>query len=231
MTKRFFVLQLILLFGLGAVHFLPSRPSAQPTGVNLELPELVGEWYGVDQAVTKMELVELGPETTFARKLYTNGRGDQVFVSIVLAGHDMNTSIHQPERCLPAQGWTVEDTRKLALPLDSSSKTRLRLTRLRNMRNVKEEGGNPVKLYNLNYYWFVGFTDICPSHIERNFRDIRDRLQKGYSQRWAYITVASNVSKQFNRFGRSEAETDELIQGMIRQLVPSVLKNSVNLSS
>ena len=39
----------------------------------------------------------LGYETEFARKLYTNGRGDEIFVSIVLANRDMNTSILKTE--------------------------------------------------------------------------------------------------------------------------------------
>ena len=38
--------------------------------------------------------------------------GDQVLVSIVLSGHDLDNSIHRPERCLPAQGWTIVDSKR-----------------------------------------------------------------------------------------------------------------------
>jgi hypothetical protein len=49
--------------------------------------------------------------------VYDDGIGDQVLVSIVLSGHDLDNSIHRPERCLPAQGWTIVDSTSLSLPV------------------------------------------------------------------------------------------------------------------
>jgi hypothetical protein len=45
---------------------------------------------------------------------------------------------------------------------------------------------------------------------------------KGRNQQWAYITVGSNITKDFRVFGRDEKQTDELIQNLIKDLVPQI---------
>ena len=226
-TSRLVILQAVLLLGLSAVFLLPSVPNEQPAGIEEELPQMVGEWYGKDVDVTEGERSTLGYETKFSRKIYTNGRGDELFVSIVLANRDMNTSIHRPERCLPAQGWTIVDSRKTEIPLPSPTGAVLAATRLHNMRPVRANNGQTLNLFNLNYYWFVGYTGLTPSHTERNLIDIKDRLLRGYTQRWAYVTVAGTITSSFNKFGRDEKQTDELIRDFMKQLVPLLHKPSV----
>src|SRR2546421_4542845 len=158
--KRLLTLELVLLLGLGSVLLLPKRIEIQPAAVAMSLPSFVGEWYGNDQPVLQGEKDILGPETQFVRKLYTNARGDQIFVSIVLSGPDMATSIHRPERCLPAQGWTVVDTRITEIPF---GKEDLRATRLHNVRNFHNGKSPPISIYSLDYYWFVGHDAQTPS--------------------------------------------------------------------
>ncbi len=217
--KRLLSLEAILLFGLGSVVLLPKKIEIQPAAINMALPTFVGEWYGNDQPVLQGEKDILGPDTQFVRKLYTNARGDQIFVSIVLSGPDMATSIHRPERCLPAQGWTVVDTSVAEIPTKQGN---LAATRLRNIRSFQPEKGAPVTLYSLDYYWFVGHDIQTPSHLQRTRIDIRDRVLKGENQQWAYVTVVSTITKGLQRFGRSEQETDQLIRNFIRDLVPQL---------
>ena len=56
--------------------------------------------------------------------------------------------------------------------------------------------------------------------------DIQDRVLKGYNQRWAYITVAADITKGLMTFGKSEAETDRMIQDFIRQIYPAISQPS-----
>ena len=219
-TKRLLVLLLVLAVGLSAVFVLPTVGNAEPVGIKLFLPQYVGQWYGTDQQVSDLERQILAGDTEFARKLYTNGTGDAIFVSIVLSGHDLDNSIHRPERCLPAQGLTIADSRKLRVPLSSGDQ--LQVTRLRNIREGRTASGKTVALSNLSYYWFVGYHHLTASHLERTFIDIKDRVLKGYNQRWAYITVSSEITKDRMRFGRSEAETDAIIQRFIAELFPDL---------
>jgi hypothetical protein len=119
----------------------------------------------------------------------------------------MNTSIHRPERCLPAQGWTVTDTKTVRLPTPVGD---LHATRLHNLRTVRVDSERTANIYNLNYYWFVGSKLITPSHTRRTLIDISDRVLRGTNQRWAYVTVAATVTEGLRPFGRSEQETDGL---------------------
>lgn len=218
--KRLIVLLLVLGAGFSAIFLLPTTAKTQPVGIRLELPQFVGKWYGVDQPITERELEVLAGDTEFARKVYTDAAGSAIFVSIVLSGADLDNSIHRPERCLPAQGWTIADSKALRLPLDSGKK--LGVTRLHNVRQVPLRDGDTTTVFNLNYYWFVGFHHLTASHLERTIFDIQDRVLKGYNQRWAYITIAADITKGLIPFGHTEAETDAMLQDFIRELFPEI---------
>lgn len=220
-VRRLAILQAVLLGGLSSVFVIPRDVTFEPAALESSLPQEVGNWEGTDQAITQFERDVLGPDTQFARKVYRNARGDEIFASIVFSGPDMNTSIHRPERCLPAQGWTVADTRRITVPTRVGP---LDVTRLHNMRNEQTSSGSVLTIYGLNYYWFVGHEDKTPSHFERTWIDIRDRLLKGRNQQWAYVTVAGMVTKDFRVFGRTEKEMDDLIQTFITELVPKLQK-------
>jgi len=226
-AKRLAGLQVFLLGGLGSVFLVPKEIKIQPSAIELSLPEYVGNWHGVEQTVSEGERGVLGPDTQFARKAYSLGT-DQIFVSIVLSGPDMNTSIHRPERCLPAQGWTIVDSRRVTVPQPQGG---LQVTRLQNVQSVPTNDGKRVTLRDLDYYWFVGHSDVTASHFKRTWIDIRDRVLKGQNQQWAYITVMSLITKDFKVFGRNEKQADELIQNFVRELVPQLQKRSVPSSS
>jgi len=219
-AKRLTVLLLTLAIGLSSVLLLPSSGKTEPVGIKLALPEYVGHWYGADEEVTDLERQALAGDTEFARKRYTDGAGDVIFASIVLSGHDLDNSIHRPERCLPAQGLTITDSKTLQIALPAGGN--LQVTRLHNVRQAQTMDGKTIPVYNLHYYWFVGYHHLTSSHMERTFIDIRDRVLNGYNQRWAYITIASNITKGLMPFGRSESETDAMIQDFIRRLFPQI---------
>ncbi len=223
-TSRLAVL-LALLLTMSTVFFLPKKAAEQPVGVKLELPVTVGDWHGVDGKITDKEILTLGKETEFARKYYTNGRGDELTATIVLAGHDMDTSIHRPERCLVAQGWSLAEAPvvKIAVP----GRGVLDTTRLKVVKMVQTDDGKPFAYPMLNYYWFTGCTDTTASHLTRTLTDITDRLLHGYNQRWAYFTVAATITKATKRNGLTEAETDALIQDFIARVVPETHLPSV----
>jgi len=223
-TKRLAILQSCLLLGLGSVFLIPKDIKMQPSAIGLALPASVGGWDGVDEPIGQTEREILGPDTQFARKVYTNAVGDQVYASIVVSGPDMNTSIHRPERCLPAQGWTVADSKTVTLSTGSSA---LKATRLHNIRNTRTDAGRQLTINSINYYWFAGHSDVTPSHLRRSWIDIRDRVLKGENQQWAYVTVMAPITKDYKIFGRTEKETDELLRGFIRDFVPQIQKTSV----
>jgi EpsI family protein len=220
-TKRLLVVTTVLLAGLSSVAFLPHSTETSPAGIAMELPIFVAEWMGEDAAISLREREVLAPDTRFERKTYTNPRGDQIFVSIVLSGDDMTNSIHRPERCLPAQGWSLQSSARQVLSVAGGKA--IEVTKLRDVRMVDRKGSAAAaQLHGLNYYWFIGFHDMTPSHLERTSIDLRDRILHGYNQRWAYVTVASIVTEGWAAGGRSEAATAEMTENFIKALAPKL---------
>lgn len=217
-TKRLLVLQGVLLAGLGSFAVLPRYHGAQPVGIALSLPPLVGEWFGTDAPVTDQEKQVLGRDTEFARKLYKLPGGAMLFVSIVLSGQDVSTSLHRPQRCLPAQGWTpISDTTET---IQCNDGTAIETTRLLNQSTTDSGNHAPYSVY---YYWFVGCDQIVASPGKRSLIDWRDRIFKGYSQRWAYITIAANIRDNSER---TQAAADAAIKCFVAELFPKIWKPS-----
>ena len=210
--------------GLAVVFLFPRKSGVGAAGIRLELPARVGDWEGVDIEVTAREREVLAKDTEFARKVYRNTFGDEIYVSIVLSGADMTNSIHRPERCLPAQGWNVVSSARVSLPLPPAGP--LEMTKLSNegqfLARSKGNDKEPVRvsLRSLNYYWFVGSRDVTADHLKRTIFDIRDRLLYGQNQRWAYVTVAATVTEGFSKYGRSEAATAKMVEEFIPRLWP-----------
>ena len=233
-TQRLWLLLAMLFFGFGIIFVLPTTPKPPAPGVLMTLPDFIGEWYGQDAAVTERERLVLGPETRFARKQYTNAKGDSIYVSIVLAGEDMSTSIHRPERCLPAQGYNIVDIHRVNAQLGADSLT---MTRLHNIRPIYDASGKPilrpdgkqVHEYSLIYYWFVGSTETTADHTIRYLIDARDRLLKGSNQPWAYVTVMGRITSNLEKYGRDEAQTDAMLHSFVQKLAPVIQGPSVKI--
>jgi len=223
--SRLLILQALLACGLGSIYFIPRQTQIQPCRVRMELPDFLGGWAGKPSPITDKEHEILAGDTQFCRKVYDDGFGDQVLVSIVLSGHDLDNSIHRPERCLPSQGWSIIDTSSKGLPVPAAPGGQLPVTRLHLMMPVQTKTGQMGQVFNLNYYWFIGYSDITASHFEREYIDMRDRLLHGYNQRWAYVTVASNITGNMRADGggKDVAATDEMIQRIIEQVYPLIV--------
>lgn len=220
-TKRLLQVQILLLAGMASVFLLPRVMKSSPAGIALNLPEAVGEWIGHDAEVTAREREILAKDTGFARKTYSNLAGNQIFVSIVLSGDDMTNSIHRPERCMPAQGWNITGSQNRVIALGDGKS--LETTKLRNVWAGDQKAGFPGSLTNLTYYWFVGYNDITASHITRTGMDLRDRVLRGYGQRWAYVTVSISVSEGLLGGAKDEKQGATVAEKFIAELIP-VLK-------
>ena len=221
-TSRLAILLAIVLAGLSSVFILPQKLGFQPVGIELQLPEYLGAWWGHAMQVSQKEKETLGPDTEFARKEYDNGLGARVLASIVLAGEDMMTGIHRPERCLSAQGWTFAPPSARTIEVPGAGK--LEVMRVQNTKSVTGPDGKPIEIRNICYYWFAGSKDLTPSHYERVWIDSRDRILGGYVQRWAMIMVAADITEAYDRFGRTEEQTDKLLTDFVAQLAPKVHK-------
>jgi EpsI family protein len=221
--RRLLAVEAVLLAGFGSIFLLPHSNKNMASGIAMSLPVMVNGWIGEDAGVTARELEVLAKDTQFARKTYMIGRerGDDIFVSIVMSGDDMTSSIHRPERCLPAQGWTVGRSEQQMLQVRGKP---LQLTKLYNVQAIPQPDKSQALLHNLTYYWFIGAREMTPSHLTRTIIDMRDRILRGEAQRWAYVMVAINsgITKDGSHFGRTEEEAGKIAEQFIQELVPKL---------
>jgi EpsI family protein len=218
--SRLSILGAVLAAGFSLVFLIPKSPPQNPASVRTTLPESIPGWTSRELPVSAYEQQSLGLETRFAKRAYRNPEGDEVQVIVVFSGSDMNTSIHRPERCLPAQGWTIIQNSPVEVPLPDRS--RLAVTRLKNLRSIQDPAGRPRLVSNIAYYWFVGHRRLTRSHLTRSWVDVRDRILWNSDQRWAYLTASAVVTAGLQPGGKDEAATDTLLAGLVSALWPRI---------
>lgn len=238
MFKRLLLLQFLIAGGLSLVFMLPKTPPLQPSAVSMEMPNVLvlsGWTAGPKIDPSKKEVEALSKDTEFSRRNYYRSAGmdaplgsrEMMQASIVLSGKDLNNSVHRPERCLPAQGLNLISSSDLPVKLRDGRTITLKRLKCAGNDNT---GKNPYT--HLNYYWFVGHDSIKHTHYGRTIKDMRDRLVQGYDQRWAYITVSSNLvrarmedetGQEYLSVQLSEEETDRNVMELVAELAPEII--------
>lgn len=230
MNWKPWLLPLVTGATLGMIHVLPKAGDTASSAAGMELPGFLGAWELQRQAASESEIKTLGAETAFSKALCLKSRWgelgpgfslvkDRIDLSIVLSGSDLNTSIHRPERCMPAQGHVLTDSRKVRIAMDGGRSFDAR--RLLSVKSEKspEAGGEAVDHNCVTYYFFVGHDRVTHDHLERTFIDMKDRLVRGMDQRWAYVSATMKYGK-LAWIGRevSEAEADAKLREFLADL-------------
>ena len=214
-------LPLLLGSALGAVYVLPKAGDIEESAVKMELPGSTGGWSFKKLTASQDELNTLSGDTEFAKAIClrprpgeVNFRGelvpDRVDLSVVLSGHDLNNSIHRPERCMPAQGHSITASGNVALKMENGRGFNVK--RLRSVQSFKDpDSGAVTASFNcVTYYFFVGHDRITNDHLERTLIDMKDRLLRGMDQRWAYVSASMWYGKlPWIDEEVTEAEADE----------------------
>ena len=131
---------------------------------------------GEVRRVSRAEL-DILPADTYSRKVtYTMGNGDVFTIALVIAGRN-RMSIHRPELCLPAQGFSMSERHiKPILP------------------------GLPMACFSLSRegqtgtsgfaYVFLNSREATCSNLRRVVGDSVERSLYNRIQRWAMVTVS-----------------------------------------
>ncbi len=212
----------LLIIGFGTLamcHFTSNVSGVTEAGVTLDLPIFLGQYMGQDQETSLSEKVILPGDTKFAKKVYSSLQGDYISCQIVLSGGEKR-SIHRPETCLPAQGWTIGDARKVAIKLDNGqTQNVMQLT----LRRIVEVGQNDRRtLTNVFYYWFVGKDKTTPEHRERVLLTSWDRVFHNVNHRWAYVIVSGIVPDQGRSGTNLQPETEKKLTKFIAAIAPKI---------
>jgi hypothetical protein len=224
------LLPVLLGSALGAVYVLPKAGDTAASAVKMELPGTSGGWEFTEYQATQDEILTLGPDTGFSKATCRRARPgevsfdgrlipDHIDLSIVLSGHDLNSSIHRPERCMPAQGHKNMTSSNVAFQMENGHTFKAK--RLHSVKlNPGPEEGSVLKYNCVTYYFFVGHDQITNDHLERTLIDMKDRLVHGMDQRWAYVSASMVYGKlPWVQKEITEAEADEKLRKFIKEFV------------
>jgi hypothetical protein len=222
----------LAILGLGALvwmaHLASPTPMIPPqSGVVMHLPGFVNigsGFVGENAEITTAERTILPKDTEFARKNYRDfPRHDNILLSIVLSGAEQQ-SIHRPEACLPAQGWSIANQEDIPIKLDSGHELTVRNLTIK--RTITFNGQSATRT-DYNMYWFVGENVTTPSQFMRVFLSSWDRIVHNRAHRWAYVTVESPITRNFYPQGLDAQQTKDLLIQFIRYVVPQFQKNEM----
>lgn len=221
LSARVIVVLILAVATVICFRFTSSINSVTESGVFMALPPLVNGFSGRDELASEGEKYVLPKDTEIVKKTYVNHLGETVNAQVVLAGAEKR-SIHRPELCLPAQGWSIE--RRETLPVKLANGRSIEVMADHISRPVEISPGFTKTLSSVYCYWFVGNGVTTASHLHRLLLTSWDRVVHHKNHRWAYIAVSAPVLKGFTPSGKDEVETQEMITDFISQIAPAVMK-------
>ena len=131
------------------------------------------------------ERTVLPPDTRFLKGNYYDAYGNLFRVSVVINGASRQ-SIHRPELCLPAQGFSIEHTREARVPLASGESLAVKWV---DLRRIAADGSSRALG---QVYGFVSADHQTASHYARMLISVRDRALFNRVTRWAMVVVVND---------------------------------------
>lgn len=205
----------------------PEAKQGSVAGVIMNLPpDVSGGFIGEDQPVSQQELSLLPKDTGFAKKNYKDAEGDSIMTQIVLAGGEKR-SIHRPEICLRAQGWSLAPGQVVPITLDNGQV--LDVMKIVMTREVEVRPGVKKPLTSIFLYWFVGKNMTTPKHWVRVANTVWDKVVHNVNHRWAYLIVSAPVLEGFAPNGKNEEQTMQMLEKFVGEVAPQIMVPSVKV--
>ena len=167
---------------------LKTSPLPGSQNLQIDLPAQVLNCESEPIPIPEVVTNTLPRDTSYGQRMYKSADGFQTVMNVVLMGAD-RTSIHKPQFCLTGQGWKIDRSELLQLPIALPHPYELPVMKLTATRRVNRPDGQEVLLRGVYVYWFVADGRLTARHGERMWWMARDLLLTGELQRWAYVTL------------------------------------------
>jgi Protein of unknown function (DUF3485) len=193
-----------------------TRPIAGSKRLEVLLPETLPGYTSEILTNAEAALSILPDDTSFRVRFYRGYDGFASELSVVLMGSD-RTSIHNPEICMPGQGWTVDHslTSVEQVPVDQPIAYDLPVNKMISTKVVQDKDGKSQTLRGIFVFWFVDETHYTEKSWKWKAWWIpRDLILNGVLERWAYVSCFSPC------FPGQEAATFERMKKLIALSVP-----------
>src|SRR5262249_34844107 len=140
--------------------------------------------------VEDIEFQTLPKDTTYGRRGYVKPDGFAAEIRAVLMGTD-RTSIHKPQICLIGQGWKIEKSELVTVPIYRPHRYSLPAMKLTATMQGKAPDGRIANVRAIYVYWFVSENRLTAEHKERMWGTVADLVKTGVMPRWAYVSCLS----------------------------------------
>ncbi len=213
--SRSVILGVLMLAAALITVAITPRAQSGSAGRAPDLEVLIPETFGV-WSLDAMTLPLIVPESTIAdgseriygevlNRTYINGSGERIMLTIAWGGNQSDAlSVHRPEVCYTAQGFSVTAVRNHELNISG---------RVLSMKRLNTQNG---RRYEPVSYWIVIGDQVVNSRLQRKLAQLRYGLSG---------TIPDGVLVRVSSIGRDE-EREYLIQDtFIRDLYNGSGKN------
>ena len=193
-----------------------TRPIADSKRLEVLLPEALPGYTSEILTNSEVALQILPDDTSFRVRLYRANDGFISEMSVVLMGSD-RTSIHNPEVCMPGQGWDIDHSRSSVEQVHVGQPVAydLPINKIISTKVVQDREGKPQTLSGIFVYWYVDATHYTDKAWKWKAWWIpRDLVLNGVLERWAYVSCFSPC------LPGQEAATVERMKKLIALSVP-----------
>jgi EpsI family protein len=196
------VVLLVLTLGIHqAVDFREKIPSSRPFS---QFPLSVGAWEGTRQFIEQM-IITRWNISNYTMIDYKSGDGKHVdFYVVYYESQRKGESIHSPETCLPASGWSFRQAGTVQVPIARQG------AGIKVNRAIMEKSG----MQQLAYFWFPARGRILTNAWEMKIYTFWDALTRQRTD-GALVRVITPVYRN-EKIDNAEAR----LQEFTRHIVP-----------
>jgi hypothetical protein len=191
----------------------PTNPSS---GVVVWLPEDIPGCDGERGEMGKAEQKWLPKDTTYLSMTYREwgypaavADYRAIRATLIVAGAD-SRSLHRPQVCLTAQGWTITKREVVTVPTKGGPLDVMDFHLAQHLRKedgslVLDENGEKILRRAHYFYWWVGPARSTPSDEKKVWTSVWSSILRGENERWGYPSVLVFVD---DRYGLEDGEEE-----------------------
>ena len=182
----------------------PTDPRA---GIVVWLPRSIPAHWGEEGSMGVAETAWLPDDTTFLKMTYFE-KGFRrettikraLHATLIVAGSD-SRSLHRPQVCLTAQGWTISKRELVTLKTSGGPLEVMDFHLNRFEKNADGSvrlnfRGNKVVTHAHYVYWWIGPSSTTASDEEKVWSSVWNSILNGENERWAYPSVMVQVDER-----------------------------------
>lgn len=223
-TRWAHVAALWLISGSGmlACVFSDTGYVVAAPGLGMDLPVRHAGYESVDMPMSTLERQILNEDVSIGRRFYTTPER-AILASVVMSGV-IKRSLHEPQICLPGQGWVIDS--KDYIELDAGLSLPVKATLLSMHRDTLSSEGGIKRTKALNVYWYFGSDGTtAASYDEHVALSYLDSVLRNLNHRWALVSFFAPMRDQMLGVDDPFAELAALedVRSFIRSLVPELV--------